>query len=132
MSETPNANDAPTVTRRRAIASITLGAATLSGGAFALMVVKDQTYAPSAPYAPTGAANREHAVVYYSRTGHSEAVAREIARGLNAPIARIAADYPLSLAGQAKAVADAEAGALPEIQVDPIDLTPARLAEPAK
>ena len=83
------------------------------GVAFTVMAVKDQTYVPSAPYAPGGEPNREVAVVYYSRSGHSEAVAREIARTFNAPIARIDADYPRDFSGQRKAVSDARARALP-------------------
>lgn len=100
--------------------------ALLGGATFTLMVVKDQTYVPSAPYAPIGQPSQEVAVVYYSRTGHTEAVAREIARTFNAPIARIEADYPRTLAGQAGAAADAQARRLPGIRVEPIDLAPAR------
>jgi len=96
------------------------------GVAFTVMAVKDQTYVPSAPYAPGGEPNREVAVVYYSRSGHSEAAAREIARTFNAPIARIDADYPRNFSGQRKAVSDARAQALPPIRVEPIDLAPAR------
>ena len=44
------------------------------------------------PQLATRRANRDVAVVYYSRSGHSEAVAREIARTFNAPIARIRSD----------------------------------------
>ena len=77
------------------------------------MAVKDQTYVPSAPYGPEGEPNREVVVVYYSRSGHSEAVAREIARRFNAPIARIDADYSRDFSGQRKAVSDARAQALP-------------------
>jgi hypothetical protein len=100
--------------------------AILGLGAFALMVTKDQTYVPSAPYRPQGEPNNEVAVVYYSRSGHSEAVAREIARLFNAPIARIDADYPRSFTGQSKAIGDARGFRLPEIRVEPIDLAPAR------
>lgn len=50
------------------------------GVALTVMVVKDRTYVPSAPYAPQREPNQEVAVVYYSRSGHSEAAAREIAR----------------------------------------------------
>ena len=96
------------------------------GVAFTVMAVKDQTYVPSAPYAPGGEPNREVAVVYYSRSGHSEAAAREIARTFNAPIARIHADYPRDFSGQRKAVSDARAQALPPVRVEPIDLAPAR------
>jgi hypothetical protein len=88
--------------------------------------VKDRTSVPSRTYAPVGEPNREVAVVYYSRSGHSEAVAREVARTFNAPIARISADYPLDFSGQGKAVSDANAGELPRIAVEPIDLDPVR------
>lgn len=93
---------------------------------FSLMLLRDQTYVPSRSYSPKGEPDRTVAVAYYSRSGHSEAVAREIARTLNAPIARIEADYALDVAGQQKAVSDANAGALPRIAVEPVDVTPAR------
>lgn len=103
-----------------------LAVAFLGIGAFALMAVKDRTYVGSEAYAPVGEPNRAVAVVYYSRSGHSEAVAREVARTFNAPIARISADYPLDFSGQGKAVSDATAGELPRIEVEPIDLDPVR------
>ena len=102
------------------------GAVVGGAGAFTVMAVKDQTYVPSIPYAPLGEPNRDVAVVDYSRSGHSEAAAREIARMFNAPIARIDADYPRSFAGQAKAASDAKARVLPPIRVQPIDLARAR------
>jgi hypothetical protein len=105
---------------------VALAVAVLGIAAFALMAAKDRTYVPSAPYSPQGEPNRDVAVVYYSRSGHSEAVAREIARTFNAPIARIDADYPRDFSGQGRAVSDARARALPPIRVDPIDLAPAR------
>ena len=77
------------------------------GVAFTVMAVKDQTYVPSSPYAPGGEPNREVAVVYYSRSGHSEATAREIARTFNAPIAQIDADYPRTFSGQRSSVCSA-------------------------
>jgi hypothetical protein len=100
--------------------------AVLGLGVFMLMTVKDRTYVPSGTYVPVGEPNREVAVVYYSRSGHSEAVAREAARTFNAPIARISADYSLDLSGQGKAIADANAGELPRIEGKPIDLDPVR------
>ena len=103
-------------------AVLVIGAA----GVFTLMAVKDQTYVPSAPYEPQGELNSEIAVVYYSRSGHSEAVAREVARKFNAPITRIDADYPRDFSGQRKAVSDARAQALPQIRIEPIDLARAR------
>jgi hypothetical protein len=104
-----------------------MGAVALGGAsAFTVMTVKDQTYVPSEPYAPLGEPNRELAVVYYSRSGHSEAAAREIARLFNAHIARIDADYPRDFSGQGKAFFHSRARALPQIRVEPIDLARAR------
>jgi len=114
------------IKRKRMLLFAALAAAVVGIAAFAVMVAKDQTYASSAPYTPQGEPNRDVAVVYYSRSGHSEAVAREIARTFNAPIARIDADYPRSFSGQGKAVSDATGQALPLIRVEPIDLVPAR------
>jgi hypothetical protein len=112
--------------RRRALLTIAAGPALLGGAAFVTMVVKDRRYVPSEPYAPRGEPERHVAVVYYSRTGHTEAVAREIARTFNAPIAAVDADYPRDFGGQAKAVRDARADVLPPIRVEPHDLGPAR------
>ena len=111
---------------KKSILLLALAMAVLGIAAFALMAVKDQTYVPSETYAPMGEPNRTVAVVYYSRSGHSEAAARDVARTFNAPIARILADYPLDFSGQAKAVSDANAGELPRIEVGPIDLDPVR------
>ncbi len=111
---------------RKSILLLALAMAAVGIAAFALMAVKDRTYVASEAYAPVGEPNRAVAVVYYSRSGHSEAVAREVARALNAPIARISADYPLDFSGQGKAVSDANAGELPRIEVEPIDLDPVR------
>jgi hypothetical protein len=67
------------VSTKKSILLLALAMAVLGIGAFALMAVKDQTYVPSDAYAPVGEPDRTVAVVYYSRSGHSEAVAREIA-----------------------------------------------------
>ena len=106
--------------------TIALGVAIVGGTALVVMVLKDRTYAPSAPYTPRDQPDRDVAVVYYSRSGHSEGVAREIARTFNAPIARIEADYPRNFVGQAKAIKDARAETLPAIHVESLDLAPAR------
>jgi hypothetical protein len=112
---------------RKRVLALARTAAVLGIVAFAVMVAKDRTYVPSASFSPKGLPSREIAVVYYSRSGHSEAVAREIARTFNAPIARIDADYyARSFAGQSKALSDARAEAHPPIRVEPIDLTPVR------
>lgn len=107
---------------RRSLLLTSLGTVAASTGAFTLMAVKDQTYVASEAYSPGLDADKTKAVVYYSRSGHSEAVAREVARLFKAPTARISADYPLNFFGQRKAVSDAEAGALPDIAVEPFDL----------
>ena len=114
------------INRRRRLILSAIAVGGLGAAAFTVMAVKDQTYVPSADYVPAGDANREVAVVYYSRSGHSEAVAREVARTFGAPIARIDADYPRNLAGQRKAVSDARVAVLPPITVEPIDLEPVR------
>ena len=73
--------------RKKRVLLVAMAGAALGGaGAFTVMAVMDQTYVPSIPYAPLGEPNRDVAVVYYSRSGHSEAAAREIARMFNAPI----------------------------------------------
>ena len=110
--------------RRQSITLFALAPVLLGVSAFVAMAVKDQSYTPSPEFAPSGEPSQRDAVIYYSRSGHSEAVAREIARLLNAPIARIAADYPLSFSGQGKALADASGKALPVIEVEPINLRP--------
>jgi flavodoxin len=113
--------------RKKRVLLVAMAGAALGGaGAFTVMAVKDQSYVPSVPYAPLGEPDRDVAVVYYSRSGHSEAAAREIARMFNAPIAWIDADYPRSFAGQTKAASDATARVLPPIRVEPIDLARAR------
>ena len=114
------------INRRRRLILSAIAVGGLGAAAFTVMAVKDQTYVPSADYVPAGDANREVAVVYYSRSGHSEAVAREVARTFNASIARIDADYPRDLAGQRTAVSDARAAVLTTITVEPIDLDLAR------
>ncbi|MNY05062.1 flavodoxin [compost metagenome] len=107
---------------------ITLVAVAVAIGlsAFTTMAVKDRTYVSSPAYSPVGESAREAAVIYYSRSGHTEAVAREVARKLNAPIARIDADYALGFKGQSKAMTDATSGAFPPIRIEPIDLRQAR------
>lgn len=106
---------------RRCFLLTSLGAMATGAGAFTLMTVKDQTYVGSEAYSPGLDADKNSAVVYYSRSGHSEAVAREVARVFKAPTARISANYPLDFFGQRKAVGDANARALPTIAVEPFD-----------
>lgn len=99
-----------------------LAPAVLGATALMTMLVKDQSYVHSPIFRPSGNLNPLVVVVYYSRSGHSEAVAREVASMFNAPIARISSDYPLSFTGQRRALADARREKLPAIEVEPIDL----------
>jgi len=110
--------------RRQRMTLFALAPVLLGVSAFVAMALKDQSYMASPAYSPVGEPSQRAAVVYYSRSGHSEAVAREIARLYNAPIARITSDYALSFAGQSKALTDATGEALPAIEVEPIDLRP--------
>ena len=55
----------------------------------ALVLIKDRTYFHSPPYAPVRDTPSDVLVVYYSRSGNTEAMAREIARKLKADIVRI-------------------------------------------
>lgn len=128
MSEAANAPplsfSTQIMNRRQSMTLFALAPVLLGVSAFVAMAVKDQSYTPSPEFSPVGEPSQRNAVSYDSRSGHSEAVAREIARLPNAPIARIAADYPLSFSGQGKALADATGKALPVIEVEPIDLRP--------
>ncbi|RFU93287.1 MULTISPECIES: flavodoxin family protein [Citrobacter] len=99
-----------------------IAGAVIGIAAFSVMTLKDRTYVPSPVFEPVGEPNQKVAVVYYSRSGHSEAVAREVARMFNAPIAKIESDYALDLVGQQKAISDANNKVLPRIVVEPIDL----------
>lgn len=94
--------------------------------AFTTMAVKDRTYVTSPRYSPVGEPSSDVAVIYYSRSGHSEAVAREIARRFNASTARIEANYSLDFQGQGRAISDARADARPPISVEPINLRSAK------
>ncbi|GFM82680.1 hypothetical protein PSCICO_22070 [Pseudomonas cichorii] len=110
----------------RYVIALALVAVVVSLSAFTAMAVKDQTYVGSPGFKATADVPHEYVVVYYSRSGHSEAVAHEVATRLNTPIARINANYPLSFQGQRKAIADAEAEAFPEIEVEAVDIQSAK------
>jgi flavodoxin len=94
--------------------------------AFMAMAVKDRTYVGSPEFKPTVDASKESVVIYYSRSGHSEAVAREVARKTNSHIAKISADYALDFQGQSKAISDATSEVLPPITIEPVDLLSAK------
>jgi hypothetical protein len=73
------------VSIKKYILLLPLAMVAVGTGAFAVMAVKERTYVSSEAYAPVGQPNREVAVVYYSRCGHSEGVARDVARTFKAP-----------------------------------------------
>ncbi len=88
------------VKRRRIILFVLLGLAALISVSIAFVLIKDRTYFHSPPYKQEGGEPADVLVVYYSRSGNTEALAREIARGLEADIVRIRAEkYGLDFKG---------------------------------
>jgi len=76
---------------------------------FVLVQVKDRTYFHSPPYTPKQNNASDVLVIYYSRSGNTEAMAREVARKLNADIVKIEAErYPLDYQGWRNAGNDAD------------------------
>jgi len=77
--------------------------------AFVLIQVKDRTYFHSPSYSPKQDKDSTVLVVYYSRSGNTEAMAREVARKFNADIVKIEAErYPLDYQGWRNAANDAD------------------------
>ncbi len=105
---------------------IALMVVTLVVGLGAFMLVRAPTYAENRTSTPNDGIPREYVVVYYSRSDYSQAVAHEIAVDLNAHIAKISADYPLTSEGHRKAIADARNEAFPTIEVEPFELRSAK------
>ena len=76
---------------------------------FVLIQVKDRTYFYSPPYTPSQNNSTDVLVVYYSRSGNSEAMAREIAKKFDAAIIKIDAErYTLDYQGWRNANNDAD------------------------
>jgi len=76
---------------------------------FVFVQVKDRTYFHSPPYSPKQDKESTALVVYYSRSGNTEAMAREVARKFNADIVKIEAErYPLDYQGWRNAANDAD------------------------
>jgi flavodoxin len=76
---------------------------------FVLIQVKDRTYFYSPPYTPSQNNSTDVLVVYYSRSGNTEAMAREIARKFDADILQIEAErYSLDYRGWRNAANDAD------------------------
>jgi flavodoxin len=86
---------------------VVLALAALALALAAVVVYKDAAYVPSPPYTPP-LEGTDVLVAYYSRTGHTEAMAREIARALGADLVHIeAGDYPPGVGGALRAASDA-------------------------
>jgi flavodoxin len=88
-----------------------------------LVLIKDRTYFHSPPYTKEKTGSTDVLVVYYSRSGNTEAMAREIARKFEADIVRIEADkYTLDFEGWRHANRDAEEKLYAEIEPEVIDM----------
>ena len=86
---------------------------------FVLVQVKDRTYFHSPPYDPKKNRNSGVLVVYYSRSGNTEAMAREVARKFDADIIKIGAKrYSLNFKGWRNANNDAE-NKVTKVQIEP-------------
>ncbi len=74
-----------------------------------LVIVKDRTYFHSPPYTKKSSKPSKVLVVYYSRSGNTEAMAREIARKFDSDIIKIEAEkYSLDFQGWRNAGNDAD------------------------
>lgn len=100
----------PTKKRRWKIAAgVLLGAALVSALSFAFVLYRDRTYVSSQAYERSGEGRARVLVVYYSRSGNTEGVAREVARHFDADILRIEAPrYSLDYPGWRHAANDAD------------------------
>ena len=86
---------------------------------FILVQVKDRTYFQSPPYIPSLNGTSEVLVVYYSRSGNTEAMAREIARKFDADIVQLKAEkYTLDYKGWRNANNDAD-DQITMVQIEP-------------
>jgi len=94
-------------TKGRIIISAILLVVVAAIAAFTFVQIKDRTYFHSAPYTPKQDKTSDVLVVYYSRSGNTEAMAREIARRPQADIFRIETkSYGLDFKGWLQANGD--------------------------
>ncbi len=91
---------------------------------FLLVIIKDQTYFHSPPYSKNKKISSDVLVVYFSRSGNTEAMAREIARKFNADIIKLLAPkYPLDIKGWRTASKDADKRVVAvEIEPETVDM----------
>ncbi len=85
-----------------------VAAAVVAAAGFGWMLHKDSNYFISEPYVRVSREPANVLVVYYSRSGHTQAMAREIARRYDADIVRLGATaYTLDFAGWRRSANDA-------------------------
>ena len=107
------------------VVAATLLVGVLTGGFFvALTFHKDFTYYESEPYERAADGPADVLVVYYSRSGHTETMAREIARRFDADVVRITTEaYSRDFEGWNEARRDATERASAEISPATVDLS---------
>ena len=107
------------ITKGRFIISAILLLVVAAIAVFTFIQIKDRTYFHSPPYTPKQGKASDVLVVYYSRSGNTEAMAREIARRLQADILRIETKpYGLDFKGWLQANSDAAS------EKKQVDITP--------
>lgn len=95
--------------KRRALIVAAVFIVVAAIASFVLVQVKDRTYFHSPPYTPKQNDTSDVLVIYYSRSGNTEAMAREVARKFNADIVKIEAErYSLDYQGWRYAANDAD------------------------
>lgn len=95
---------------------------------FILVQIKDRTYFHSPPYSPKQDKDSTALVVYYSRSGNTEAMAREIAQRLQADIIKLETKlYSLDFKGWFKANRDSRSKKNVDIRPEVVDLQRYRL-----
>ncbi len=113
---------------KKLIAGILLFVLAAAIGGMSFMLYKDRTYFHSPPYNHEKTAS-DVLVVYYSRSGNTEAFARELAREFGADILRIRENrYTLDFKGWREASRDA-ADKVRNVEIEPrtYDLKPYRI-----
>ncbi len=91
---------------------------------FVFMVQKDAEHFESDSYVRTSGSSASTVVVYFSRNGHTQALARALARTFDADLVEIkACDYPLNLLGFMHAASSARNHDRCEISPDVVDLS---------
>ena len=104
---------------RNLLLGAVLFAALAAIASFVLVQVKDRTYFHSPHYGPGGNRDSGVLVIYYSRSGNTEAMAREVARKFDADIIKIEAKrYSLDFKGWRNANNDAD-NKVTKVQIEP-------------